>query len=153
MTPLLFFAVILAGAVGTVARYLIGRAGAKAAWPWPVLLVNVVGSTVQTWLGRGNGLYDVVQFTVDDGRGRRRARGRRARIEHGAERALDLDEHAIDAGRVAHGHDPAVSSWRASNASGCSTGKTAPRWRSPLSRKVRQPTLLVNSICAAVAST
>lgn len=46
MTPLLALAVIAAGAVGTVARYLVGRAGAKAAWPWPVLLVNVAGSLV-----------------------------------------------------------------------------------------------------------
>lgn len=44
MTPLLFLAVAASGAVGAVVRYLIGRAGAKAAWPWPVLLVNVVGS-------------------------------------------------------------------------------------------------------------
>jgi CrcB protein len=41
---LLILAVVAAGAVGSVARYLIGRAGAKAAWPWPVLLVNVAGS-------------------------------------------------------------------------------------------------------------
>jgi CrcB protein len=46
MTPLLAVAVIAAGAFGALARYLIGRAGAKAAWPWPVLLVNVVGSLV-----------------------------------------------------------------------------------------------------------
>ena len=46
MTPLLFVAVLAAGAVGTVARYLVGRVGVKAAWPWPVLLVNVVGSLV-----------------------------------------------------------------------------------------------------------
>jgi CrcB protein len=46
VTPLLALAIIAAGALGTVARYLVGRAGAKAAWPWPVLLVNVVGSLV-----------------------------------------------------------------------------------------------------------
>jgi CrcB protein len=46
MTPLLVIAVITAGAVGALGRYLLGRAGAKAAWPWPVLLVNVVGSLV-----------------------------------------------------------------------------------------------------------
>ena len=46
MTPLLFVAVAASGAVGTVARYLVGRAGAKAAWPWPVLLVNIVGSLI-----------------------------------------------------------------------------------------------------------
>jgi CrcB protein len=44
MTPLLALAVIAAGAVGAVARYLVGRA--KSTWPWPVLLVNVVGSLV-----------------------------------------------------------------------------------------------------------
>ncbi len=46
MTPLLALAVVAAGALGTVLRYLAGRAGAKASWPWPVLLVNVVGSLV-----------------------------------------------------------------------------------------------------------
>lgn len=46
MTPLLALAVIGAGALGALARYLVGRAGARAAWPWPVLLVNVVGSLV-----------------------------------------------------------------------------------------------------------
>jgi CrcB protein len=44
MTPLLALAVIAAGAVGAGARYLVGRA--KSTWPWPVLLVNVVGSLV-----------------------------------------------------------------------------------------------------------
>jgi CrcB protein len=46
MTPLLALAVIAAGALGALVRYLVGRAGAKAAWPWPVLLVNVTGSLV-----------------------------------------------------------------------------------------------------------
>ncbi len=46
MTPLTVALVLVAGAVGAVLRYLVGRAGAKAAWPWPVLLVNVVGSLV-----------------------------------------------------------------------------------------------------------
>lgn len=46
MTPLLVLAVVASGAVGTLARYLIGRAGAGAAWPWPVLLVNVAGSLI-----------------------------------------------------------------------------------------------------------
>lgn len=46
MTPLLVLAVVAAGAAGTVARYLVGRAGVRAAWPWPVLLVNVVGSLI-----------------------------------------------------------------------------------------------------------
>jgi CrcB protein len=46
MTPLLALAVIAAGALGALARYLVGRAGAKSAWPWPVLLVNVAGSLV-----------------------------------------------------------------------------------------------------------
>lgn len=39
-------AVLLAGAVGAVARYLVGRLGPRASWPWPVLVVNVVGSLV-----------------------------------------------------------------------------------------------------------
>jgi CrcB protein len=46
MTPLLGLAIVAAGAAGAVVRYLIGRAGAKAPWPWPVLLVNVIGSLV-----------------------------------------------------------------------------------------------------------
>lgn len=46
MTPLLVVTVLLAGAVGAVLRYLVGLLGARAAWPWPVLLVNVVGSLV-----------------------------------------------------------------------------------------------------------
>ena len=46
MTPLLALVVVVAGAFGAAVRYLIGHAGAKAAWPWPVLLVNVVGSLV-----------------------------------------------------------------------------------------------------------
>ncbi|MEO5534519.1 MAG: CrcB family protein [Pseudolysinimonas sp.] len=46
MTPLLVVLVVLAGAAGSAARYLVGRAGARASWPWPVLLVNVVGSLV-----------------------------------------------------------------------------------------------------------
>jgi CrcB protein len=44
MTPLLGLAVVVAGALGAVIRYLIGRVGATTSWPWPVLLVNVVGS-------------------------------------------------------------------------------------------------------------
>ena len=44
MTPLLALAVVAAGAVGAVLRYLVGRAGARASWPWPVLAVNVAGS-------------------------------------------------------------------------------------------------------------
>ncbi len=44
MTPLLGLAVVVAGSLGAVIRYLVGRAGAKTSWPWPVLLVNVVGS-------------------------------------------------------------------------------------------------------------
>lgn len=46
MTPLVLVLVLAAGALGAVARYLVGRVGAKASWPWPVLLVNVVGSLV-----------------------------------------------------------------------------------------------------------
>jgi CrcB protein len=46
MTPDLVVLVVVAGAVGSVLRYLAGLAGARASWPWPVLLVNVVGSLV-----------------------------------------------------------------------------------------------------------
>lgn len=38
--------VLAAGALGAVLRHLAGRAGARSRWPWPVLLVNVVGSLV-----------------------------------------------------------------------------------------------------------
>lgn len=44
MTPLLFATIVAAGAVGAVLRYLVGLAGARAAWPWPVLAANVVAS-------------------------------------------------------------------------------------------------------------
>lgn len=46
MTALTVVLVLAAGAAGAALRYLLGRAGAKASWPWPVLLVNVVGSLV-----------------------------------------------------------------------------------------------------------
>ena len=46
MTPQLVVLVVVAGAVGSVLRYLVGRSGAQASWPWPVLLVNVIGSLV-----------------------------------------------------------------------------------------------------------
>lgn len=46
MTPLLTLAVVVAGALGAAIRYLIGHAGRKASWPWPVLLVNVAGSLI-----------------------------------------------------------------------------------------------------------
>lgn len=46
MTPLTAALVVAAGGLGAVLRYLTARAGAKAAWPWPVLLVNVAGSLV-----------------------------------------------------------------------------------------------------------
>lgn len=46
MTPLLALAVIGAGAVGALLRSAASRVGARSAWPWPVLLVNVVGSLV-----------------------------------------------------------------------------------------------------------
>jgi CrcB protein len=46
VTPLTIALVVVAGAAGAVLRYLVARAGAKAAWPWPVLLVNIVGSLV-----------------------------------------------------------------------------------------------------------
>ena len=44
MTPLLVLAVVGAGAVGSLLRYAASRLGARSSWPWPVLLVNVVGS-------------------------------------------------------------------------------------------------------------
>jgi fluoride exporter len=44
MTPLVVALVLVAGAVGSLVRYLVGRAGARASWPWPVLAVNVAGS-------------------------------------------------------------------------------------------------------------
>jgi fluoride exporter len=46
MTPGLVLAVLAAGAVGAVLRYLAALAGSHAAWPWPVLLVNVAGSLI-----------------------------------------------------------------------------------------------------------
>jgi CrcB protein len=46
MTAQLVVLVIAAGAVGSVLRYLAGQAGTRASWPWPVLLVNVVGSLI-----------------------------------------------------------------------------------------------------------
>jgi CrcB protein len=46
MTAQVVVVVIVAGAVGSALRYLVGLAGARASWPWPVLLVNVVGSLV-----------------------------------------------------------------------------------------------------------
>lgn len=46
MTALTVVLVLVAGAAGAVLRYLLGLAGAKTSWPWPVLLVNVAGSLV-----------------------------------------------------------------------------------------------------------
>lgn len=46
MTPLLALAVVVAGALGAALRYLLGHVGRKSSWPWPVLLVNVVGSLI-----------------------------------------------------------------------------------------------------------
>lgn len=46
MTAAVVVLVVVAGAVGSVLRYLAARVGARASWPWPVLLVNVVGSLV-----------------------------------------------------------------------------------------------------------
>ena len=46
MTPLVVALVLVAGALGSTLRYLVGRAGARASWPWPVLAVNVAGSLV-----------------------------------------------------------------------------------------------------------
>ncbi len=44
MTPILALAVVGAGALGAVLRYAVSLAAARSSWPWPVLLVNVVGS-------------------------------------------------------------------------------------------------------------
>lgn len=44
MIPFVAVLVVVAGAVGSLTRYLLGRAGATASWPWPVLVVNVAGS-------------------------------------------------------------------------------------------------------------
>lgn len=46
MTPLVVALVLVAGALGSALRYLVGRAGARASWPWPVLAVNVAGSLI-----------------------------------------------------------------------------------------------------------
>lgn len=46
MTPLLAVAVVGAGGLGAVLRYAASRVGARSSWPWPVLLVNVLGSLV-----------------------------------------------------------------------------------------------------------
>ena len=62
MTPLLVALVLAAGAVGSVLRYLVGRAGARATWPWPVLLVNVVGSLIA-----GVGIHSDVSLIVVTG--------------------------------------------------------------------------------------
>jgi len=62
MTPLLVALVLAAGAVGSALRYLAGRAGARATWPWPVLLVNVVGSLIA-----GVGIHSDVSLIVVTG--------------------------------------------------------------------------------------
>lgn len=46
MTAALVAAVIGAGIVGALARYLVSRAFANARFPWAVLVVNVVGSAI-----------------------------------------------------------------------------------------------------------
>ena len=46
MSALLVIAVVSAGALGAVLRYLASRLGARSRWPWPVLAVNVVGSLI-----------------------------------------------------------------------------------------------------------
>jgi CrcB protein len=46
MTPLVVALVLVAGAAGSVLRYLVGRAGTRASWPWPVLAVNVAGCLI-----------------------------------------------------------------------------------------------------------
>lgn len=44
MTAPVIALILVAGAVGSLVRYLVGRAAAGASWPWPVLVVNVAGS-------------------------------------------------------------------------------------------------------------
>lgn len=47
MSPAIVAAVLGAGAVGAVARYLVSRAfGGRSGFPWAVLVVNVTGSVI-----------------------------------------------------------------------------------------------------------
>lgn len=62
MSPLEIAAVLAAGAVGALLRYAAGVAGARSAWPWPVLVVNVVASLVA-----GIGMHSPVALVVVTG--------------------------------------------------------------------------------------
>jgi fluoride exporter len=46
VTPLVVAAVLVAGGIGAALRFVLGRAAARASWPWPVLAVNVAGSLI-----------------------------------------------------------------------------------------------------------
>lgn len=106
MTPLLVLAVMGAGAAGAVARYLVGRIGAKAAWPWPVLLVNVVGSLIAgiavhtdvalvVVTGFAGGLTTFSTFTVETVQLASAGRWRAAAANVGANLALGLAAAAL----------------------------------------------------------
>jgi CrcB protein len=100
VTPLLALAVVAAGALGAVARYLVGRVGAKSAWPWPVLLVNVVGSLVAgvamhtevalIVTGLAGGLTTFSTFSVETVQLATRGRWRAAAANVGANVAVGL---------------------------------------------------------------
>lgn len=62
MTPLLFATIVAAGAVGAVLRYLVGLAGRRTTWPWPVLVANVVAS-----FAAGLGMHTDVRLVVVTG--------------------------------------------------------------------------------------
>ncbi|HWH97328.1 MAG TPA: CrcB family protein [Pseudolysinimonas sp.] len=101
MTPLLALAVVVAGALGAVIRYLIGHVGRKASWPWPVLLVNVAGSliagiAIHTDLalvvvtGFAGGLTTFSTFSVETVQLAGKGRGRTAILNVGTNLALGL---------------------------------------------------------------
>jgi len=88
VTPLVVVLVLVAGAVGSLLRYLVTRLGARASWPWPVLAVNVAGSLIAgvgihtdlaliAVTGLAGGLTTFSTFTVETiqlvAEGRRRA--------------------------------------------------------------------------------
>ena len=51
MTPVIALAVLGAGAVGAVARYLVGLVFARSGGlPWAVLIVNTLGSAIAGWM-------------------------------------------------------------------------------------------------------